>query len=93
MTVKGVVSISTGIVSLIGSMFFVHSYFATAGELEQLKSYTEYTFDERKLENIEDKMSVILIKPENIRQEWEKEKLLMLQSQQKRIIRRIEYNQ
>ena len=41
MTVKGVVSISTGIVSLIGSMFFVHSYFATAGELEQLKDLME----------------------------------------------------
>ncbi len=87
------VKVSTGIVSLIGTILFVYSFFAKAEEVESLKAYTEYSFDEIKLERVEDKINTIQVKPEIKREAWEKEKLLMLQAQHQRIIRRIEHNE
>lgn len=92
MNLMKAISISTGVASLIGSIFFVISYVATAEEHKQLKQYTEYSFDEIKLERLDDKINIIQVKPESERKSWEIEKLLMLKSQQERIIRRIEYN-
>jgi len=88
-----VISATTGIVSLVGTVFLVHSYFAKAEEHEQLKAYTEYTFEELKLERVEDNIAELEIKPVASQQVWEKEKLIRLKSQKERIIRRIEHNE
>jgi len=93
MTLKEGITISTGIVSLIGTLLFVYSYFATAQDLQEFKSYSEYTFDELKLERVEDKINTIEVKSSESLEDWEKEKLLILKSQQERIIRRIQNNQ
>ncbi len=92
MTLANAVKVSTGVVSLIGTILLVHSYFAKANELEKLKAYTEYSFEELKLEKIEDKVAELEIKPEASQQYWEKEKLIRLKAQKERIIRRIEHN-
>ena len=93
MTLKEGITISTGIVSLIVTLLFVYSYFATAQDLQEFKSYSEYTFDELKLERVEDKINTIEVKSSESLEDWEKEKLLILKSQQERIIRRIQNNQ
>ncbi len=93
MTLAKGITVSTGIASLIGTIFVVHSYFAKAEELQQFKAYSEYTFDEMKAERLEDKIQIIEVKPVAERKAYEREKLLKLKAQHERIIRRIERNE
>ena len=93
MTLANMIKVSTGIISIVATLFFVYGHFAKAEELQNLKAYTEYTFDELQLERIEDKINLIEVKPELKLEPWEREKLLRLRAQYKRIIRRIDHNE
>lgn len=83
------VSSTAGVVVLVVGF---HSYFAKAEELQQVKAYTEYTFDELRLEKLDEKLSVLKVKPTTQQQQWEKEKIILLESQKQKIIRRMNHS-
>ena len=69
-----------------------HSYFAKAEELQQLKAYTAYSFDELKIQDIDEKLAILKVKPASQQSQWEKEKIILLESQKQKIIRRMNHS-
>ena len=87
------IKVSTGLITIVGTLFFVQGHFATAEDLQSLKAYTEYSLDELQIERVQDKISILEVMPELKLKQWEREKLIRLKAQHAKILRRIEHNQ
>jgi len=80
------------LLTLIGMLTAVNSYYAKAEELEQLKGYTTRSFAELELDRVRGRMNEISNIPNDIRKDWQIRELSRLSTLEGNILRRLEYD-